>query len=75
MINGQSRPMNCGLDQIPQTQNQLATVTNQNCLDTADIKKNCTPIYLSVNVHWFLEDDCTGYLVPAFDADGDDTLD
>ena len=37
-----------------------ALPTIQNCLDVEDIVYNCTPVWIAVNVHVFLDDNCEG---------------
>lgn len=34
--------------------------TNPPCFDVEDVIANCTPVYLRVNFHFFVDDDCTG---------------
>lgn len=35
------------------------------CFDIDSVQANCTPIYINVNVHFFLNDSCTGLLSTA----------
>ena len=41
------------------------TSASDPCFDIDSVQTNCIPVYISVNVHFFLNDDCTGMLATA----------
>ncbi len=67
-IFSQSIPYTCGNTEPPLPDPPVNE--SSDCFDVDSIITNCIPIYLRVNVHYFLDDDCSG----TFLADGSDTM-
>lgn len=57
VLNAQIIDYNCAWQEDITNQQSSQAVT---CFDVQDIIENCTPIYLRLNVHYFVDDNCDG---------------
>ena len=54
----------CGNTESVDTSELNNSRPGQPCFDIEDVINNCTPVYLRVNFHLFVDDDCTGAFDP-----------
>lgn len=54
----------CGNTEPIDTSESYPSRPGQPCFDLEDVISNCTPVYLRVNFHLFVDDDCTGAFDP-----------
>jgi len=54
--------------------NEFKPTTPTDCFDIDEIMANCTPIYMKVNLHYFLDDNCEGDLAMSNDQQHIDAI-
>lgn len=52
----------CGNELLPPEEEQESVLDH--CFDVEYVFENCIPVYLNMNVHFFLDGDCTGSPIP-----------
>ncbi|NBC06008.1 MAG: hypothetical protein GVY26_02335 [Bacteroidetes bacterium] len=65
-VSSNAQTVNCGLTPEMEGSIGLTSMTPQDyCFDISWVQENCAPVYIRVNVNFFLDDNCEGELAAA----------